>query len=175
MRRKYSPEEKIKIVEGYINGEYTMRAKALELGYKDTPGCFKRWYEVYLVHGREGLYYFEQYSSYTKEFKQKVVEEYLSGVGSAVELAAKYKISTADILLRWVNAYKSNKPLTDYNQTNEIYGTQKRRKVLINERDEIIAYCLAHNKDYRATAIRYNVSYEQIYSWVRKYLKNSKI
>lgn len=131
-----------------------------------------RWHKVYLIHGREGLYYFDQYSSYTKEFKEKVVKEYLSGNGSSVELAAKYKISTADVLLRWVRAYKSNKSLTDYNQSDEIYGSQKRRKVLKNEREEMVAYCLAHNKDYRATAIHYDISYFQIYSWVNEYLKN---
>lgn len=32
-----------------------------------------------------------------------------------------------------------------------------------------MAYCLEHDKDYGATIAKYGVSYQQIYSWVRKY------
>jgi hypothetical protein len=34
MYRKYTPEEKIKIVEGYIRGEYSWNEKVHVLGYK---------------------------------------------------------------------------------------------------------------------------------------------
>ena len=47
MYRKYTPEEKIQIVEGYINGEYSWEEKAHALGYNAAPGCFKRWHRVY--------------------------------------------------------------------------------------------------------------------------------
>ena len=35
-----------------------------------------------------------------------VVKEYIAGESSAFEVAAKYKLSNADILLRWVSVYK---------------------------------------------------------------------
>ena len=43
------------------------------------------------------------------------------------------------------------------------------RKTTIEERREIVAYCLNHNRDYKGTADIYAVSYSQVYSWVKKY------
>lgn len=43
------------------------------------------------------------------------------------------------------------------------------RKTTLEERIEIVSYCIAHAKDYMRTMQQYNVSYYQIYGWVRKY------
>lgn len=45
----------------------------------------------------------------------------------------------------------------------------KGRSTTAEERIEIVSYCIANNKDYKATIEKYGVSYDQIYSWVRKY------
>lgn len=45
-----------------------------------------------------------------------------------------------------------------------------RRKTTLEERKEITEYCIAHGKDYKGTASLYDVSYSQVYSWVKKYL-----
>ena len=42
-------------------------------------------------------------------------------------------------------------------------------KTTIEERKEIVDYCINHNRDYKGTASIYNVSYSQVYSWVKKY------
>ena len=44
-----------------------------------------------------------------------------------------------------------------------------RRKTTIEERKEIVKYCIEHNRDYKRTASNYDVSYNQVYSWVKKY------
>ena len=44
-----------------------------------------------------------------------------------------------------------------------------RRKTTIEERKEIVKYCIEHNRDYKGTASNYDVSYNQVYSWVKKY------
>ena len=44
----------------------------------------------------------------------------------------------------------------------------------IEEREEIVKYCIAHNKDYGLAAIKYHVSYGQVYYWVGQYLKFGK-
>ena len=46
---------------------------------------------------------------------------------------------------------------------------EARRKTTIEERKEIVEYCLSHNRDYKGTSSLYDVSYSQVYSWVRKY------
>ena len=45
--RKYTSDEKVEIVEGYLQGKFSLLEKALELGYKSVPGCFKRWVQIY--------------------------------------------------------------------------------------------------------------------------------
>jgi len=54
---------------------------------------------------------------------------------------------------------------------SEIYMT-KGRSTTLNERIEIVSYCIAQNKDYTKTMGKYKVSYQQIYSWVKKYENN---
>lgn len=45
----------------------------------------------------------------------------------------------------------------------------KGRKTTQAERAQIVAFCIEHGKDYALTVETYQVSYQQIYSWVRKY------
>ena len=49
-----------------------------------------------------------------------------------------------------------------------------RRRTTLEERKEIVEYCIAHDKDYKGTAARYDVSYSQVYNWVRKYLSEGE-
>lgn len=44
-----------------------------------------------------------------------------------------------------------------------------RRKTTLEERKEIVCYCINHDRDYKNTAAKYDVSYSQVYSWVKKY------
>ena len=46
---------------------------------------------------------------------------------------------------------------------------EARRKTTIEERKEIVKYCLEHNRNYTETASNYYVSYNQVYTWVKKY------
>ena len=46
---------------------------------------------------------------------------------------------------------------------------EARRKTTIEERKKIVEYCISHSRDYKGTASLYNVSYSQVYSWVKKY------
>jgi transposase len=45
----------------------------------------------------------------------------------------------------------------------------KGRLTTLEERVEIVSYCISQGKDYGAAIEKYGVSYQQIYSWVRKY------
>ena len=43
------------------------------------------------------------------------------------------------------------------------------RKTVQEERIEIVNYCLEHDKNYKETAKLFDVSYTQVYQWVKKY------
>ena len=49
---------------------------------------------------------------------------------------------------------------------------ESRRKTTIEERKEIVEYCINHNRNYKEVASLYGVSYSQVYSWVKKHDKN---
>ena len=107
-------------------------------------------------------------SSYSKEFKTKVVEEYIKGEGSSIDLGIKYNISSG-LLRSGVRMYNANRELKDYNPKQEVYMAEARRKTSLEERKEIVHYCINHNHNYKDTAVKFNVSYSQVYSWVKKY------
>ena len=45
----------------------------------------------------------------------------------------------------------------------------KGRKTTLAERVEIVEYCIEHKLDYTQTAEQFQVSYAQVYTWVKKY------
>ena len=48
----------------------------------------------------------------------------------------------------------------------------KGRATTYDERVEIVKYCVEHQNNYQETADKFQVSYQQVYAWVNKYLKN---
>ncbi len=48
---------------------------------------------------------------------------------------------------------------------------KKARKTSFDERLEIVRYCLAHDRNYADTALKYECSYQQVRNWVLNYEK----
>lgn len=44
----------------------------------------------------------------------------------------------------------------------------------LNEKVEVVICVIAHGKDYQNTQETFNVSYQQVYGWVRKYEKDGE-
>lgn len=49
----------------------------------------------------------------------------------------------------------------------------KGRKTTYEKPMEIVSFCIANADDYKLTADKFNVSYHQVYSWIKKYRENS--
>ncbi|MFQ7312226.1 MAG: helix-turn-helix domain-containing protein [Sellimonas sp.] len=49
-----------------------------------------------------------------------------------------------------------------------IWQKQDEKPPLKNAK-KIVTYCIEHNRDYKGTAALYDVSYSQVYFWVKKY------
>jgi len=110
-----------------------------------------------------------QNKRYSKELKNNAVQEYLSGEGSLRAICKKYSIPDKKTLRDWIKCYNGHKEFKEHSaSTGEIYMT-KGRKTTKEERAEIVAYCIEHGKDYGLTVQTHQVSYQQIYSWVKKY------
>ncbi len=75
----------------------------------------------------------------------------------------------AHTLRDWILWYNGHREIKERSSAKgEIYMVQG-RKTTQEERTQIVAFRIEHNRDYGLTVENYNVSYQQIYAWVRKY------
>ncbi len=167
---KYSKEFKIKVCKEYLAGKGSSYFLGEKYGF---DGSYVRsWMVEYRALGEAA---FEpkngQNSQYTKEFKEKVVLEYLNGNYSYRELAIKYNISAHTIIIKWVKDYNSHIELKDHIPGDKDIYMTKCRKVTQEEKLEIVKYCLEHDLNYIQTCKIYDVTYPNIYNWVKKYKK----
>ena len=108
-------------------------------------------------------------NKYSKELKLQAVKDYLKGEGSYETLKEKYKLRSSTQLKNWVMWYNGHKEFKERSSSKgEIYMT-KGRKTTQEERAEIVAFCIEHGNDYGLTVETFKVSYQQIYTWVKKY------
>ena len=165
-KAKFTPEEKEQAVIDYLEGNKSRIQICGELCISSRT--IQDWALIYNKHGLAGFSKKMRNGSYSKEFKMKVVEEYVRGDGSSIDLGIKYDISSG-LLRKWIRMYNANRELKDYNPKQEVYMAEARRKTTLEERKEIVDYCINHNRNYKNTAAKFDVSYSQVYSWVKKY------
>lgn len=172
-KARYSKELKLEIVKRYLNGE-SPASLANEYGLS-TGGKVRiwKWSNKYRTLGEIAFEETPANKSYSKEFKIKVIKEYLSGLNSYVGLANKYNISSDEIVRQWVLKYNNGIEITDYNPKGDVY-TMKSRKTSFEERLEIVNYVLNNENDYKGAADKYGVPYVNVYNWVKKYLKHGE-
>lgn len=168
----YTPEFRAKVSQEYLNGvgSYDYISAKYEIGKK----TLQQWVAKYRIYGIAAFVHKSGNTSYSSDFKTLCVEAVLSGKGSVDDIVAKYNISSREVLRNWVKRYNVNRELKDYDPKREVYMAEARRKTAIAERKEIVEYCLKHNHDYKGTASIYDVSYSQVYSWVKKYDANGE-
>ena len=133
------------IAEPFVNGSHTIRTSAFDEKSRNK--------------------------SYTKEFKEEVVQVYLNGKGSYLDVATAFDIPSDTTVINWVKKYNGHIEQTDYKPMGDVYMT-KSRNTTQEERKEIVDYCLEHDKNYRLTAKVFEVPYANVYQWVQKYIKN---
>ena len=110
-----------------------------------------------------------KYKRYSVELKLQAIKSYLSGEGSLWTISKKYGIKRCEQLRRWILWYNGHREFKERSSAKgEIYMT-KGRKTTQEERAKIVAFCIEHNYDYGLTVETFGVSYNQIYTWVRKY------
>lgn len=163
----YTPKQQLDLVKRYLAGEASYRRLAIEYGISEFT--LQKWTARYREHGAKAFYRSLGNASYSKEFKIKCVEAVLSGKASVNAIVAKYNISARSVLRSWILKYTANIELTDYEPKREVYMAEAHRKTTLEERQEIVEHCMTHGNDYKGTAVRYDVSYHQVYDWVRRY------
>ena len=163
---KFTAEEKEQVVLGYLNGKvgYLETLKK----YQINAGSLKNWLRIYKAEGINGLMPRSSCNSYSKEAKLCAVSEYLSGNFTVGEICEKYGLRSSTQLKRWKKKYNGHEDLKSSHSGGNVIMT-KGRKTTFQERIEIVSYCIEQRTDYAKAIEKYHVSYQQIYSWVRKY------
>ena len=105
------------------------------------------------------------------ELKILSVEKYIKGNKSLSQLARTLEISIEQFRI-WVLKYNNSHNKWKFHNTKENKIMTKGRKITYNERVEIVAFCIENNDNYQLTSNKYKVSYQQVYTWVRKYKEN---
>ncbi len=166
-RSPKSVSEKLEIVLLHLEAGKSLSWLARHHGvFKDT---LSNWVRKYKETGIEGLEESHRWMKYSKELKEQAVSDYLNGLGSLKDLTKKHGISDPHVLRSWIKRYTSGKELK---ATSRGMSRMKQgRKTTFDERVEIVNFTLAHEKDYQGAVEKYGVSYQQVYSWVRKFEK----
>lgn len=167
---KVSLDIKIKSVELYLKGEKGASEISSMLGVSEES--FREWVRKYKNNGAVGLEPLSKNTFYPQEIKILAVTDYLSGKESQYDICSKYNISSHSVLHRWIMKYNKNHTISKSHNTGEDKVMIKGRKTTYDERTEIVAFCIENNDNYQLTSNRYKVSYQQVYTWVRKYKQN---
>lgn len=164
-RQKATPEEKISLIKRYINKEIS-RAQAIKIAGVDQSS-FLLWVMEYEADGSAAFIPSQNNRVYNIELKQQAVIDYLSGGGGLLDICKKYRIRSTCQLKRWIKVYNSGKDF-DRKMSGGSRMT-KARKTTPQERIQIAKECLELECNYGEIAKKYDVSYQQVYSWVKKF------
>lgn len=167
MGKQISSEKKIEAVERYKRGEGSQKSIAREIGV--SHASFQQWIVIYESLGSSGLAIKGKHTRYSADLKKKAVEAYLRGEGGLATICKMYAIRSRKQLTDWITLYNGHKELRATGGQRRAITMTKGRLTTLEERIEIVSFCVSQGKDYGATIEKYEVSYQQIYSWVRKY------
>ena len=164
-RGKVTAEERIEAAKACAEGRMSQAEAARRLGlHKSTV---EEWVKRYKANGVLAFKEQEHNSVYTEELKGGAVREYLEGKGSLKEISAKYGIRGTVQLRDWIKVYNSGR---DYSRKMSGGSRMKQgRETTQEERIAIAKDCLENGGNYGETAIKYKVSYQQVYTWVKKF------
>jgi transposase-like protein len=165
-KAKVSDEIKIRAVSDYLSGRVGRTYLCKELNICESS--IRKWIMKYKASGEEGLLHTSTHVNYTDELKLTAVNEYLLGKASINDICIKYKISSGSVLQTWILKYNGHKTIKSQNSRGDMYMT-KGRTTSYDERVEIVSFCISNNDNYQITAEKYEVSYQQVYAWNKKY------
>ena len=135
-KAKYTFELKLKAAQDYLSGKKSAADIAFELGMgKYGDNRIRQWASLYKANGQEALKPKERNSSYSKEFKEMVVQDYVQNGLSPYELATKYNIPSKTVIDQWIKRYNNHIEQRDYCPHPEVYMAE-RKKTTKEERME---------------------------------------
>ena len=164
-REKVTPEERTEAAKACVEGRMSAGEAARRLDVDESQ--VREWVFRYKAHGAEAFREQERSTVYSSELKAQAVREYIKGNLSQREIAAKYGLRSTSQIRDWIKVYNSGR-----NFERQMSGGSRMkqgRETTQEERIAIVRDCLENGSNFGAAAIKYNVSYQQVYTWVKKF------
>ncbi|AKA69593.1 helix-turn-helix domain-containing protein [Clostridium scatologenes] len=165
-KEKFLSYEKLNAIEDYLSGKRSISQICRDMKIYNTS--FYEWLQKYKMFGAEALTNVKKNKYYPETVKQQAVKDYLDGRTSLREICRQYEISSNSILRQWIKKYNGHEMIKSHNMRGDKSMT-KGRKTTFEERVNIVSFCIANNYNYQIAADKFQVSYQQVYAWVKKY------
>ena len=164
-RRKITPETHLKAVKAYLaeEGSYSSIAKKYGIGIT----TLKEDVSTYKAQGILAFAEQKQNNVYAEEIRFAAVREYIKGKGSIQDIRAKYGLRSSVQLRNWIKVYNSGKGFRQKMSGGS--RMKESRPTTLEERIQIAKDCIANDGNYGKTALKYKVSYQQVYQWTKKF------
>ncbi|MGN6618841.1 MAG: IS3 family transposase [Ilyomonas sp.] len=166
----YSAQEKLELIITYQDRKTSIQVFCQQ--QKITEDTLNKWIYLYQTYGMDGLQGSKGWKRYSKDVKTAAVLDYLSGNYSMNEVVRKYEMSSRSLLKQWIRNYNDHRELKEMKRMNN--SMIKGRSTTPEERLEIVMYCFQNGENYRQASEHFNVSYQQVYQWVKKYEKEGE-
>lgn len=162
---KISSETKLKYAKLCFEGKMGVMEAKRELGIGGND--ISQWIRIYREQGELGFLDTGRNHVYSDEIRQKAVLSYLNGEGSLSDIVAKYGLRSHKTLRKWIKMYNNGESFKRKTSGGSRMHTS--RKTTKEERVQIVRDCIRNGCNYGESALKHNVSYQQVYSWVKRY------
>ena len=164
-RGKVTAADRLAAAKACAEGRMSQCEAARRIGVNRSS--VREWTALYKEKGTAAFEKADRNLEYSAETKLQAVKEYLGGEGSLKKIAAKYGLHTKSTLLGWIKVYNSGGDFRRRGSGGSRMTTG--RKTTQEERIAIAKECLENECNYEAISRKYNVSYDQVYNWVKKF------
>ena len=165
-KAKYSAEEKLSILNELSHSSVKEVTRKYSIGER----TILHWQLLYKYQGIDGLRSSHHNCSYSKDFKQDLVQRYQKSADSLEMFAIKNGLKSETQLSNWIIQYNGSK--LKANTPRKRDSIMPGRKTTFEERLSIIEELIKHDIDYNWAVDKYHVSYQQVYGWYQKYRKS---
>ena len=159
---KLTDQERIAAVKEYLDGKSSLLSIANKYGI--AKSSLRAAVSLYNSQDEDALRSPAKNTCYPPDLKRQAVEAYLAGKGSQQDICNRFHIRSRKQLQDWIKLYNGHNDFRSHRGHGSGITMTKGRKTTLDERIEIVSYCMEHGKDYQLTCQKYAVSYNQIYS-----------
>lgn len=165
-KKAYTAEEKFEILKVCSEGKYSINEICSI--YNVHKSSIVEWKENYDKYGTEGLKRSSTWKKYSYELKLSAIKDYLTSDYSLREVTRRYNLTNKSTLIQWINKYNSHREIKATTE-GKSHSMTKSRSTTLEERIQVVLYCIENGKGYQKAADTYEVSYQQVYQWTKKY------